>query len=221
MNVYPTPSKKRKYSGQGSKTFNKSQTSAIAKIAKKVDLSLAETKSFIGTSSRSGTSDFWYASNLIYPIGQGTLNENIVGEKMYIEKINFRLSWKSSSALPVGLRVAVVKAKQNFTNSHASITATDIIRSPASITPLADHLDNHKLIIKKDITRVAHPNTTSGIFEEFVFSVPIKKTEYFLSDNNGYLQFGNYYLLLMGTDGTGIGSVGTWGFTWTVDFKDM
>lgn len=216
--------KKRKYALSDKAPFTKSQTSAIAKIAKKVDLRLAETKSFISTSTRSATSDIWYASNLIYPITENTGNENVIGEKMYITNMKFRVSFVSATArtsTPQFLRVAVVKAKKDFTNSHSAITNTDLIRSPAAAQTADDFIDQHKVIKLKDLCRSFNPQTASGASTFWEFTVPVNRTEYFLIDNGGYFMQGNYYLCLQATDFSGINTCGTFSFTWTVNFKDM
>lgn len=223
MYVPPTPSKKRK-TAPASGPFTKTQTSAIARIAKKVDLKLAETKSFISTSTRSATSDSWYASNLIYPISENTGNENVIGEKMYLQNIKVRVSYVSASARgasPQFLRVAVVKAKKDYTNSHALITSSDLVRTPGAAQTIDDFIDEHKVIKFKDFGRAFNPNTSSGGATYWDFTVPINRTEYFLTDNGGYFMHGNYYLMIQATDFSGINTVGTFAFTWTVNFKDM
>jgi len=201
-------------------------TARVSQIARQSTLRLAETKSPIFTSTRSPSSDFYYASNLIYPITQGTTSESVIGEKMFLKNISIRVLYKSSTSLasPTSLqhiRVAVVKSKKDFTNTHSSITTSDIMRTPLASSPIVDTYDNHKVTVLKQYKRTLTPQTASGSQATFDINVPINSNVTFQSDNAGYLKFGNYYLILHATDGSGVNTTGLFVMSWNVNFKDM
>lgn len=225
MMVKYTGPPKRKYTKKSDAPFSKTQVSAIAKIAKKVDLRLAETKSYLGTANFNPVSDLWYAQALSYPIAQGTAAENVIGEKMMFKNIRLRIGYTSGATLsgtPQIIRFAIVKAKQDFTTTRSLVTASDIVRAPTGATGYCDFYDDHKITVLSQFDRAVNPNhTSSGHTTHFEVSVPINKTEYNLQNNAGYLKNGNYYLLMFATDFTGINTTGTWFYSWTVDFKDM
>lgn len=224
MSMVKFTGSKRKYQKTSDTPFSKDQAKAIVRIAKKVDFATAETKSYLGTSARSAVSDFWYASNLTYPIAQGTASTNVLGEKMYITNLKFRIFYLANPSLvgvPQIIRVAVVKAKQDFTNSHSAITAADVIRSPAATNSFPDFLDDHKIKIIRQYSRALNSGNDFPQVTVMELNVPIKRTEYIQVDNGGYFMTGNYYLLLNATDFSGVNTAGTFNFSWTVDFKDM
>lgn len=216
------PRKNRTYN-KGPKGLTKTQTKAVATIAKKATLKVAETKSYISSSTRSPVSDLYYASNLIYPITQGTTSETVIGEKMFLKNIHIRLFYKTAIGLGAAqqtVRFMVVQAKKDFTNSHGTVSYLDLMRGVGG-TPSVDFPDHHKVTILKKYEMVLNPSTTSGhVFVKDIY-VPINANKTFQSDNSGYFKAGNYYLILHASDFSGLNTTGQFSFTWSVNYKDF
>lgn len=208
---------------QAPKGLTKTQSKAVTVLAKKATMRIAETKSFISQSTRSAVSDFYYASNLIYPLSQGTTAETIVGEKIFLKNMHLRVFYKTDAARaasPQTLRIMVVQAKKDLTNTHTSITASDVMRTGGS-TPAVDYPDIHKISVLKKYEMVLNPPTTAGMALVKDIYVPINANKTFQVDNGGYFKMGNYYLILHASDFSGINSTGLFSFTWTVNYKDF
>jgi len=195
----------------------------VAQIARSVNLRQAETKQFQAASYLNMTSDFWQGVNLIYPMTQGTTSVNVIGEKIHLSSFNFRCLYRTDTARTDSiqyLRVALIKAKKDFTNTSASLSTTDLVKSPTAATPFCDMFDYHKISVIRQYKRVLIPKTTKGYATSFDFNVKVGKNEFFQTDNGGYFKNGNYYLIAMATDGTGINTTGQFIYSYDVNFKD-
>lgn len=214
---------------KGKKTKAKSKTDGpmtekkVVQIAKRVNIKQAETKQFQATNSYNMTSDSWKGVNLIYPMSQGYASTNLIGEKIFLRSITVKALYITDGARTSStqyVRLALIKAKKDFTNSSATLTASDIVKTPTAATSYPDIFDTHKISVLRQYKRILHPNTTSGTATSFEFSVPIGKNEYWQSDGAGYLKSGNYYLVLNASDASGINTTGNFFITYSVNFVD-
>jgi len=206
-----------------SSALSKPQVKAVKQIAKKTTLQVAETKVYQNHDQLSLTSDFWQVRNLIYPMSQGTTSVNVIGEKIHLKSINLRCVYRTESARTDQIqfiRCALIKSKHDYTNTSSVVTSTELVKSPTANSPVCDIFDYHKITVLRQYKRVLTPQTTKGAACIFDFNVPINKTEYFQVDNGGYLKYGNYYLVAMATDASGINTCGQFIFNWNVNFKD-
>lgn len=200
----------------------------VAKIARKVTLSAAETKSYIAGYSIIPADNVWNAQNLIFPITQGSSAEAVQGEKMYIKNIRFNgfvaINNPASTSTTRSCRMVVFATKKPLTNSSAAITATDLVRSGGTANSMCQHIDLHKvdLLYDRKFTLLQQLGSQT-VVKQFSLNIPVNRTVYFESDNAGYLKDKNYYMAVVASDGFG-GSGATapakFEYTWAVNFKD-
>lgn len=198
----------------------------VSKIAKKVVLKAAETKSSLTSYSMTPLDGVWAASNLNFPIGQGDTAEDVIGEKVYLKSINIRGNIyiaTPEAGITTLARVVVFRTKQNLTTSTASITATDLVRSPASTNPQQHHIDLHKVDLLYDSTFALTPqvSATQVIQQPFNIVLPINKTHYFDSDSSGLFKDKQYYVGYVGYNGNVLANAAGCTFTAAINFKDM
>lgn len=215
--------------------LSQAQVKAVAKIAKKVDLATAETKSAQTYNSQTLAANTFYAQNLNYFIAQGTGAGNIIGEKLYLKNMYMRITVDATNTSVNSaktIRLALVRSKKALTNGLASITASDIFRNDGSAS--ADYgtfgmIDLHKVDLIKDETIVlqasganaATVSNTPSVRRHLVWNIPINKVHFFDQDNSGYFKRQNYYLVMGGWDATGsINSPAIVTYQWVVNFKD-
>lgn len=200
----------------------------VAKIARQVTLRAAETKSYISSNLVLNPLDGeWRVQNLIFNIPQTGTAEGVIGEKLFITNMRFRatvgLQQPSLAGLPTRYgRVVIFKTKKPLTNSSIAITATDLVRAPASTLTLNNHIDLHKVTLLRDFTFKMPLQNTAGqlVLQQFDFNIPVNKTEYFDADNSGYLKNMNYYLAYTAYDGNGVAQVAPMSYQYSVNFKD-
>lgn len=198
----------------------------VAKIAKKVVMKAAETKSSLTNYNMTPVDGVWVANNLTFPIGQGSTGEDVIGEKIYLKSINIRgniyLANQNSGATTIS-RMVVFRSKQNLTTGTTAITATDLVRSPASTNPQQHHIDLHKVDLLYDTTFAMTPVVANGqvVQQPFSFTIPINKTHYFDSDNSGLLKDKQYYFAFVAYNGIIVSPAAGCTITVAVNFKDL
>lgn len=197
----------------------------VATIAKKVVMKSAETKSFLGNSGTIAPLDTIYnVQNLIFPIAQGLSAENIIGEKLHILNMRIRLNMfttNNSNNITKYARVVCFAIKKPLTNTNTTITASEIFRVPLGANPTQHHVDLHKVDLLYDNVFTLVPQVAAQTVQRFVqIPININKSVTFESDNSGYLKNKNYYLAVMGQDGSSISSPVTFTYTYSVNFKD-
>lgn len=198
----------------------------VTKIAKKVVMRAAETKSSLTNYNTTPVDGVWSASNLTFPIGQGSTAEDVVGEKIFIKSINVRgniyLQNANNGATTI-TRLVVFRSKQNLTTGTAAITSTDLVRSPVATNPQQHHIDLHKVDLLYDTTFSLTPEIANAqvMQQPFSFTIPVNKTHYFDSDNSGLLKDKQYYMAFVGYNGIIVSSPAGCTFTVAVNFKDM
>lgn len=198
----------------------------VAKIAKKVVMRAAETKSSLTSYAVTPLDAIWSVSNLSFPIGQGDTAEDVIGEKIMMKSINIRgniYTQNNNAGTTTLCRVVVFRSKQNLTTSSASITATDLVRATAAGNPQQHHIDLHKVDLLYDTSFALTPQVGNSqvIQQPFVINIPINKTHYFDSDNSGLFKDKQYYLGFVGYNGIVVSSPAGCTFTAAVNFKDL
>lgn len=198
----------------------------VAKIAKKVVMRAAETKSSLTSYNVTPIDGAWSVSNLSFPIGQGDTAEDVIGEKVHMKSLNIRGNiyvQNNNAGTTTIARLVVFRSKQNLTTSSATITATDLVRATASTNPQQHHIDLHKVDLLYDTTLVLTPQVANSqtIQQPFVINIPVNKTHYFDSDNSGLFKDKQYYLGFVGYNGIIVSSPAGCTFTAAVNFKDM
>lgn len=212
--VPPTPRKK------------KIDQQQVAKIAKRVVMKAAETKSSLTSYSVTPLDGVWNASNLSFPIGQGDTAEDVIGEKIHLKSINIRGSLytaNNNAGISTICRLVVFRSKQTLTTSSAAITSTDLVRSPAATNPQQHHVDLHKVDLLYDTTLCLTPQVANNqvIQQPFNIVIPVDKTHYFDTDNSGLFKDKQYYLGFVGYNGIIVSSPAGCTFTVAMNFKDL
>lgn len=204
-----------------------SQKAEVSKIAKRVVLRQAETKSYYQSSTNATVFDtVGYARNLIYPIAQGATSETVIGEKLHIKNIRIKgqMLFNGTTEADKMTRFVIIKSEKDLTNSQASITLSDVFRatSNGSLAPTVSSPDLHKIDLFYDSgpIRVVKSYATHLPIYPIDINVNIDKTEYFDGDNSGNLKGGNYYFVFTAYDGS-TANMANIAFDWTVNYKDL
>lgn len=198
----------------------------VVKIAKKVVMRAAETKSSITNYSVSPLDGQWNASNLSFYINQGSTAEDVVGEKIFLKSINIRgsiFTQNPNAGIPTQCRLVLFRTKQNLTTGSTIITSSDLVRNPVPTNPVQHHIDLHKVDLLYDTTITLTPQVanTQVIQKDFVINVPVNKTHYFDTDTSGLFKDKQYYLAVVGYNGIIVSSPAGFQFTAALNFKDM
>lgn len=147
------------------------------------------------------TEGLTYASNVCSAITQGTTADQVVGEKLFLKNINFKMNLKTNSAaVPKALRVLIVSSKDKLqnTNAFALIANSSIWRAgvlPADLT-LA-HPDLHKLDVHYDHTFTFNPSLSASDAQrrDLQIRVPFNRSMYIEADNGLYFKNKNIYMV--------------------------
>lgn len=235
--LFQTPMK-RKSTGQSS-TLTKKQKQDVAKIAKKVTLRTAETKSAPNYNSMTPSAgDTVQVQNLNYFMGQGTTDQTYTGTEIFVKNMNIQMQVRRNGSASFGAtfndsviaRVIVFATKKALTNTTTSITASDLFRDDGYGSYRAQlvypDLDKVKVLYDRKInisSPVATSTTVASPSNETVFGInlPINRKKIFDNDNSGYFKDANYYLAVVYTDSVGIPSYVTFRYNWVVNFKDL
>jgi hypothetical protein len=195
----------------------------VAQIARNVQSRAAETKSYLAARSQSITSDIVYAHNLLYPIPQNTGSTGIVGKQMHVKNIRFRSTFNTGviTSAPKSFRVLIVKTKQMLATSTSITSFTNVFRSSGGSVSSSLHVDLNKVSVILD-KQVTFNTSISGVIQtrHWNFNVPLNKTIKFDADNSGVPKDANYFLIITGTDYSGINVMGQYFYDWAVNFKD-
>lgn len=198
-------------------------TAKIAQVARAVQSKDAETKGYLSARSQTLTSDTVYAHNLLYPIGQGTSSATMVGKQINLVNMRFRSTLLTGvvSPAPKTFRILIVKTKQYFTASSTSTPYTNIFRNSGGSVGTDLHVDLSKVSILMDKQVTINTSITGVAQTKHVnFNIPFNKKIKFDADNSGIPKDGNYFLIVTGTDYSGINTVGQYFYDWSVNFKD-
>lgn len=217
--------RKRRVRFRGSKKITGMSVQQVSRIARSVTLRAAETKSYLKDIGNTNQPDdalrVW---NLNYGISQGTTAEGIVGEKLHLKNIRIQgivNSATQGNSNTKTVRMLVFKTKKALATgtSGIDVTVTDVMRS--NIGTFRNHVDLHKVDLLYDRTLMLTPNYNNQVVSKtFTINVPINKTEYFDTDNSGFLKDKNYYFAIQHYDGNGIYTPATHSFCYSVNFKD-
>lgn len=230
-----TPIRKRLFtSGSSSlrKTVKKPKmdSQTVAKIAKKVVMKAAETKSSLTNYGINPLDGIWNAVNLSFPIGQGDTAEDVIGEKIFLKSINLRISVftqnNNAGTTSIG-RVVVFRSKSQICTSSTAVlttSTTELTRSPVNTSaPHTAHIDLHKvdLLFDQSFTLTPQVANTQTIQHTMNAVIPIGKTHYFDSDNSGLFKDKQYYLGVVGYNGILVSSPLGFTASCAMNFKDL
>lgn len=191
---------KSKKNGKSTKKTNSKSTKAVRKIAKKVVLGMAETKTYFYSFSKNQINfieNYW---NLFYDLTQGIADNNRIGDRIRSQSIQLRVNFFENNSVPAAtpsdIRVVVFWAKERVNNALGPNTwlGTSLIK-PGAGTALNGFIDTDKFQVVKDIKYHYNPNQTSTVTNHYHrINIPINKQIQYDSENGGYLKFKNLYV---------------------------
>lgn len=215
--TYPTTPRKRQVMDK----------SAVQKIAKKVILRAAETKSSLSNFGLNNIDSQWGVANLSFPIGQGDTAEDVIGEKIFLKNIRMRCDFTTQNnnvGQTTVFRAIVFRSKNTITTGTAALVpvTTQLMRAPITGSISAQQVDLHKVDLLYDQTFTLTPDVANAqvMRHHWDFNLPINRTHYFDTDNSGILKDKQYYFAFVAQNG-GIPSPGILEASVAVNFKDM
>ena len=200
----------------------------VAKIAKKVVKTEAETKMFNNSYSSSVTQGAWYVTNLWSGWTQNVSSQGHIGEKIHLQGMRFRVRWaadNSSSQSGSIYRFMVFKTSQQLTASTSSaVVQGDIFRTNSSTFDVTALPDPNQVDVIMDKTGVINPQTDSAndnYVAFFSLDIPFKRVLHVLGENSSYFKEDNYYVYFgMANDNGLIATAGFVEFSWQMDYTD-
>lgn len=191
------------------KTVGKATNKRIRKVAIKAVKSLTETKvTFINYSPQTVLNNTWYAINAFYDIGQGTADYQRIGDKIWMQSVQFRMNLLiDNTTMTAGqqtipqfhIRILLVQNKTR--QSNGAILGTFPIwggDNPLKAGyPMNGIIDKEKFTVMSDRKYTVNPNNNLQKKQNWYKNVTMKmgKSIQYDADNGGYLKFKNYYIL--------------------------
>lgn len=187
------------------KSVRKTSAKVIRKIAVKAIKSQAETKNFYyHYTAQNMAGNVKYAINAYYDISQGTGDMNRIGDKIFINKVNWRMNIVVDPGLfttvtqpQFFVRYYVVQNKARQSNGLLGALQTWGGDNPIKAGyPMNGILDLEKFqVLKTKIIKFNPVNTTVKFNAYINVSIFPKKSIHYDTDNGGYLRFKNTYLI--------------------------
>lgn len=209
--------------------LTKTQSKAVATIAKKAVMKVAETKSYLNTANSTNlTEDTVYAWNLMSGIPQGDDDDDRIGNKIMISNIYMKFQLYAYNNVTLGrgdrhFRLMLIKSKTPLTSSYTTITASDVFRSGTTTNMnFIGFPDRNKITVLYDkVIKVENRITDADNCGSHTINLKVNKTEFFETNSSLYLKNGNYYLIVVGGSGTGSPSNTSFiRFNYAINFKD-
>lgn len=202
----------------------------ITAVAKRVMNTQTETKSAYYVLSGSSLLDSsLYCSNICAGITEGVLNQNVIGQKLTLKDIHYRVWLRTiGDAVPRSARICVVASNQrmNTLTNFSFLTPTQSLtffRSTSSaVYNSINQLDLHKCDVLYDNHVIFNPSLSALDAQERVLDIriPINKNVTFDQDNGSYFKNKTYYLLVQTMEAATVGYPINWQATVAVNFKD-
>lgn len=193
------------------KPYAKKATKSTKKYIRKVAVSavrrIAETKTYFTTISSTfqPLNVQFYAWNVFYNIGQGTGDNNRIGDKIQAKYAQIRMNvfpgGLASSEQQTTVRVLVVHSRFQASNGTLPVTwqlwsGDPVIKSGTAINGF---VDTEKFTVVSDRRYQINPlNNTNARPDRYInVNIPLKnKSIQYNGDNSGYLKWKNMYVMV-------------------------
>lgn len=189
------------------KIKRKTKTKSYPRLTiKKQLLSMSETK----TKYLQWQSTFFdathYFENILYWIGQGTSDEQRIGDRIYVKNISFKFNITDDPATTSGskifIKVYIMKARDATrvgTGSPAwgPWTPSNIVKSGYVATNAWLDTERQTFIKKKSLSLPYEQIGNQGRWLQTGMSFNMNKNIQYDGDNAGYIRNGNYYLVMV------------------------